>query len=184
MQPRRPLPLHPLLDRRQFLGQAGSGLASIALTQLLAQDQLLGKDAPQPLRPAINQQRPLAPRPAHFPAKAKNVLVIFCSGACSQLDTWDYKPELIQRHGQPLPGSDKLVTFQGENGALTKSPYDFKPRGQCGKWTSDLLPRLGELVDDLCFLHSLTGKTNTTALVRIIFPPGLHSKAFPAWVPG
>ena len=185
MQPRRPLPLHPLLDRRQFLGQAGSGLASIALTQLLAQDQLLGKDAPQPLRPAINQQRPLAPRPAHFPAKAKNVLVIFCSGACSQLDTWDYKPELIQRHGQPLPGSDKLVTFQGENGALTKSPYDFKPRGQCGKWTSDLLPRLGELVDDLCFLHSLTGKTNTHGPGENYLSTGFTLEGFPsmgAWV--
>jgi hypothetical protein len=60
---------------------------------------------------------PLAARPAPFRAKAKRALVIFCSGACSHLDTWDYKPELIRRHGQPLPGAEGLVTFQGEQGS-------------------------------------------------------------------
>ena len=44
--------------------------------------------------------------------------MIFCSGAVSHLDTFDYKPELIKRHGQPMPGADKLVTFQGEQGNL------------------------------------------------------------------
>ena len=56
------------------------------------------------------------------------MLVIFCSGACSQLDTWDYKPELAARHGQPMPGG-KLITFQGEQGNLTRSPWKFRPRG-------------------------------------------------------
>ena len=52
--------------------------------------------------------------------------MIFCSGACSHLDTWDYKPELIKRHDTPLPGSDKLVTFQGKSGNLVRSPWQFK----------------------------------------------------------
>ena len=77
------------------------------------------------------------------------MLVIFCSGACSQLDTFDYKPELIRRHGQPMPGSEKLITFQGEQGALTKSPWEFRPRGQSGKMVSDLVPHLGALADEI-----------------------------------
>src|SRR5206468_8723282 len=114
-----------------------------------------------PVRPAIDPKSPLAPRSPHFAAKAKRVLHIFCSGACSHLDTWDYKPELIKRHGQPMPGTDKLVTFQGENGNLTKSYWEFKPRGQSGKMISDLLPNLAELADEMCFIHSMTAKSNT-----------------------
>src|SRR3954452_24081071 len=81
-----------LLNRRDFLAHTGTGLSSIALASLCA-----------------------AKGKTHFPAKAKRVLHVFCSGACSPLDTWYYKPELIKRDGQPLPGTDKLVTFQGEN---------------------------------------------------------------------
>src|SRR5438309_517117 len=135
-----------LLDRRAFLRHAGTGLGGVALLSLLAEQGLLaqGKDR-SPIRPQIRPDAPLAPRAPHFTPKAKRVLVIFCSGACSHLDTWDYKPELIKRHEQPMPGSDKLITFQGENGNLIKSPYEFKPRGQSGKYISDLLPHLAEL---------------------------------------
>ena len=76
---------------------------------------------------------PLAPRPPHFPAKAKRVLHIFCTGAVSHLDTWDYKPALWKRDGQPMPGVEKLITFQGENGNLARSPWTFRQRGQTGK---------------------------------------------------
>src|SRR5215212_4473529 len=119
-------PLSPsglsLLRRRDFLGLAGPGLGGIALTALLAEQGLLR--ATTPIRPEIRPEAPHAPRKPHFPARAKKVLVIFCSGACSPLDSWDYKPELIKRHGEPLPGQEKLITFQGEQGALTKSLYD------------------------------------------------------------
>ena len=74
--------------------------------------------------------------------KAKRVLVIFCSGALSHIDALDYKPELVKRHNQPLPGADKLITFQGENGNLVKPLWQFHPRGQSGKMISDMLPRL------------------------------------------
>ena len=87
-----------LLDRRGFLAHMATGVGGIALAALLAEEGLLaaGPDGPE--------SRPLAPRPPHFPAKAKRVLHIFCTGAVSHLDTWDYKPELIKRHGQPMPG--------------------------------------------------------------------------------
>jgi len=86
--------------------------------------------------------------------------VVFCSGAISHIDTFDYKPELVRRHGSPLPGGDKLVTFQGQQGDLTRSPWKFKPRGECGKMVSELVDHLGDLADDMCFIHSMTSKSN------------------------
>ena len=94
-----------LLDRRGFLAHMATGMGGIALGALLAEDGLLAADGPRASRgQASAPAGPLAPRPPHFPAKAKRVLHIFCTGAVSHLDTWDYKPELIKRHGQPMPG--------------------------------------------------------------------------------
>lgn len=174
-----------LLNRRSFLTNTGTALGSIALAHLLARDQLLGAEPAatndhSPIRPQIDPAHPHAPRPPHFPAKAKNVIVIFCSGACSHLDTWDYKPELIKRDGQPLPGNEKLISFQGENGNVTKSPYAFKPRGQSGKMTSELLPKLGAMADDICFLHSLTSKTNTHGPGENFMSTGYTLDGFPS----
>ena len=149
-----------LLDRRRFLTHSADGLAGIALASLMASQGLLAAET-SPLRPAIRPEQPLGARLPHFAPKAKRVLMIFCSGACSHVDTWDYKPELIKRHNTPMPGSDELVTFQGKSGNLIKSPWKFKPRGQSGKYISDLLPKLAALADEMCFIHSMTSKTNT-----------------------
>ncbi len=173
-----------VLDRRSFLGHTAQGLSGIALASLLQGDGLLADDK-SPLRPRINPALPFAAREPNFPAKAKNVLLIFCAGACSQLDTFDYKPELIKRHGEPMPGADGLLTFQGKQGNLTKSPWEFKPRGQCGKMVSDLVPMLGELADEMCFIHSLTGKTNTHGPGENFMSTGFTLDGFPsvgAWV--
>ena len=174
----------PMLDRRRFLGQTSHGLSGIALASLLYRDGLLATDKTA-LRPLIDPSRPFASRSSHFAPKAKNVLMIFCAGACSQLDTFDYKPELIKRHGEPMPGADGLVTFQGKQGNLTKSPWEFKPRGQCGKMISELVPMLGDLADDMCFIHSLTGKTNTHGPGENFMSTGFTLEGFPsvgAWV--
>ncbi len=153
--------MNALLNRRTFLGDTARGLSGIALASLLRRDSLLASDSGGPIRPKIDPAHPFAARDAHHRSAAKRVLVIFCSGACSQVDTFDYKPELIRRHGQPMPGAENLVTFQGQQGNLTKSPWEFKPRGESGKMISDLVPHLAELADDMCFIHSMTGKTNT-----------------------
>src|SRR5688572_20867825 len=92
-----------LLRRRDFLARAGQGLGGIALASLLSEQGLL---ASNPIRPLIRPEGPLGARAPHFAAKAKRALVIYCSGACSHLDSWDYKPELIQRHGEALPGQE------------------------------------------------------------------------------
>ena len=128
----------------------------------------------------IDPSQPFASRAGHHPARAKKVLVIFCAGACSQIDTFDYKPELIKRHGQAMPGADKIITFQGEQGMLTKSPWEFKPRGQSGKMVSELVPHLAELADEMCFIHSMTGKTNTHGPGENFMSTGYTLDGFPS----
>ena len=172
------------LSRRSLLVDSAHGLGSIALASILSeQGALAGANSPR--RPTIDSTQPFAARQAHFEARAKNVVMIFCSGACSQLDTFDYKPELIRRHGQPMPGADGLVTFQGQQGNLTKSPWAFRPRGESGKMISDLVPMLGDLADDMCFIHSLTGKTNTHGPGENFMSTGFTLDGFPSmgsWV--
>src|SRR6059058_5555562 len=167
-----------LLNRRDFLRFGGTGLSGIGLLSLLAEQKLLG--AGPPIRPQWSPEHPNAPRPPHFTPKAKNVLVIFCSGACSHLETWDYKPELIKRHGTAMPGMDKLITFQGENGNLAKPLWEFKPRGQSGKMISEMLPNLAELADELCFVHSMTAKSNTHGPAENQMGTGFTLEGFPA----
>ncbi|MDR3636312.1 MAG: DUF1501 domain-containing protein [Isosphaeraceae bacterium] len=161
-----------LLDRRRFLGQMAGGLGNVALCGLLAQEGLLASEA--------GATNPLLAKPPHFPAKAKRIVQIFCTGAVSHLDTFDYKPELLKRDGQPLPGVDKLITFQGENGNLARSPWEFKPRGESGKMISDLLPELAGCADDLCFIHSLTSKTNTHGPGEMFMSTGFTLEGFPS----
>ncbi|MBM3981964.1 MAG: DUF1501 domain-containing protein [Planctomycetes bacterium] len=162
----------PLLNRRAFLRDAATGPSAVALAALLARaDERAPAD--------------LAPRKPHFEPKAKRVITIFCSGAVSHLDTFDYKPELVKRDGQPLPGNEKLITFQGENGNLVKPLWAFKPRGQSGKMVSDLLPNLAALADEMCFVHSMTAKSNTHGPAENQMSTGFTLDGFPsagAWV--
>ena len=88
---------------------------------------------------------PLAPRPRHFPAKAKSVIWLFMNGGPSQVDTWDYKPELAKRDGQELDGFDKNTGFfTGQVGPLMKSPFKFAQHGQCGTWVAEIFPAHGQ----------------------------------------
>src|SRR5262245_45918781 len=174
-RPLTPLGLH-LLDRRRFLSGLGSGMAGIALGSMLGGRGLLATES---------VEGPLSPRPPRFAPKAKRVIHIFCTGAVSHLDTWDFKPELIRRHGQPMPGVEKLVTFQGENGNLARSPWEFRPRGESGKMISDLLPNLAALTDEICFIHSLTSKTNTHGPGSLFISTGFTLDGLPgtgSWV--
>ena len=174
--------IHPFLNRRAFLSQSATALSGMALAQLLGRDGLLAAESgsKSPIRPKIDPANPNAVRGPHFMPRAKQVLMIFSAGGCSHLDTFDYKPELIKRHGQPMPGGDKLVTFQGGQGALNKSPWEFRPRGKSGKMISDLVPHLGELADEMCFIHSLKGKTNTHGPGENFMNTGFTLDGFPS----
>ncbi len=182
------IPINHFIDRRQFLSHTASGFGSVALASLLARDGLLGAQekvresaaGKNPITPVIDPGNPNAPRLPHFEPRAKQVLMIFCSGAVSQIDTFDYKPELIKHHGKPMPGGENLITFQGQQGNLTRSPWEFKPRGQSGKMISDLVPKLGDLADEMCFLHAMTGKTNTHGPGENFMCTGFTLDGFPS----
>jgi hypothetical protein len=131
-------------SRRDFLNQLAGGLSGVALGQMLASD-LRAADA----------------HPIHHAAKAKRVLQIFCPGAASHVDLWDYRPELEKHHGKPMPGGAAEVSFQGKNGNLMKSPWPFVPAGESGKMISSMLPAMGKHVDDIAFIHSMTSRSNT-----------------------
>ena len=147
----------------------------MALAGLLADDHLLGS----PIRPKINPDRPFSARKTHFPPRAKQALVIYCTGAVSHADTWEHKPELFRRHDTPMPGA--VNTFQGENGNLIQSSSGTsRPGGSCGKMTSDLLPELGSLADDFAFIHSLTSKTNTHGPGETFVSTGFILEGFPS----
>ncbi len=170
---------HHLLGRRDFLGATATGLSAVALTSLLQHEGLMAAGT-DPIDPS----RPHAARAPHFRPRARNVLVLFCAGACSQLETWDYKPQLVRRDGQPLEGGP-LVTFQGPAGNLARPQYAFRPRGESGKMVSDLIPHLAELVDDVAFVHSLTSKSNTHGPAENFMSTGFVQDGFPsvgAWV--
>ena len=167
-----------LLDRRRFLAQTGTGLSSIALAALMNEAGDLAAEE------RFDPARPHAARKPHYPAKAKNVLVIFCAGACSQLETYDYKPALIKQDGKPLKNGPS-VTFQGPAGNLARPQYKFRPRGQSGKMVSDMIPELGGIVDDLAFVHSLTSKSNTHGPAENFLSTGFVLDGFPsigAWI--
>ncbi|MCY2980155.1 MAG: DUF1501 domain-containing protein [Planctomycetota bacterium] len=170
-----------LLNRQQFLSNSATAIGSIALADMLCADGLLLDFTDQP---RIDPAQPYAARQPHFPAKAKNVVVIFCAGAVSQLETWDYKPELIKWDDKPLPGGPS-VTFQGPAGNLARPQYNFRQRGQTGKWVSDLIPHLAELTDDIAFVHSLTSTSNTHGPAENFLSTGFVLDGFPSlgsWV--
>jgi len=173
-----------LLDRRSFLGQAGMSMGALGLSHLLMSDQLLADDSPEPIRPNIKDGNPYTRRKPHFEMPAKQVLVIYLPGAVSHVDTFDYKPALYKLHGQKPPGIP-AVTFEGPTGNIAKPFWDFKPRGESGKMTSDLLPHLGGMVDDFCFIHSLTTQTSAHPQGENFFNTGFTMEGFPsfgAWV--
>lgn len=162
------------LDRRAFLAEAGTGMGCIALACLLAEEAQARQSAASPV----------APKPPMFRAKAKRVVQIFCPGAVSHLDSFEYKPELIKRHGQQLAG-EKLVTFQGTNGSIMKSPWAWKQHGKSGKWVTEIFPHLSTCVDDIAFVHSLTAKSNTHGPAMLQMSTGFILDGFPsmgAWV--
>jgi hypothetical protein len=159
------------LDRRRFLWHAGGGLGGIALTYLLGTEGLL---AAGPTRVGL-----------HHKARAKRVVQLFMSGAASQVDTFDHKPELIRRHGQKFDPGGKIELFQSSPGACMKSPWTWRPHGQCGKYVSSLLPHLATCVDDLAFIHSMVSKSNVHGPATFMQNSGFVLPGFPsmgAWI--
>jgi hypothetical protein len=167
------------LDRRTFLWHSGGGLGGIALSYLLGWEGLLAAG------PSMGKGKPELDGGLHHKAKAKRVVQLFMSGAASQVDTFDYKPELIKRHGQKFDPGGKVELFQSSPGACMKSPWTWKPQGQCGKYVSSLLPNLATCVDDMAFLHAMVSKSNVHGPATFMQSTGFVLPGFPsmgAWI--
>jgi hypothetical protein len=133
-----------LLARRQFLLNSGAGVGATALASLL----------PQNATAATN------PAP-----KAKHVIFLFMAGAPSQLDLFDYKPDLHKQFKKPLPksvtmGQRVTAMTRGKEQLVAPSMYKFSQQGKSGLWMSELLPHLSTVADDLCLVKTL----NTNAI--------------------
>jgi len=151
-------------SRRQFLASLGGGFGTVALAGLMAQEAW-GVGGPQLHIDPVN---PLAPRPPHFAAKAKNVIFLFMYGGFSHVDTLDYKPELARLDGKPVPQSIKDHQKDDRIGGvishcadkLLASPWKFGQHGKSGQWFSELLPNMARHADDLCVIKSLHGESS------------------------
>ncbi|QDU28309.1 hypothetical protein ETAA8_34090 [Anatilimnocola aggregata] len=159
-----------LPKRREFLKSAGLGFGSLALASMLQ------KDSQADVIPA----GPLAPKQPHLPPKVKSIIWLFMTGAPSQVDTWDYKPELQKRDGQELAGSDPKTGFFTTSGKCLKSPFEWKQHGESGSWVPEIFPHLSQHVDKMCFLHSMYLRQNNHAPASIELMCGTNRPGLPA----
>ena len=136
----RELPqIQPPLSRRELLKSSSAGFGMLALAGMLGQNRP-AKATEDGAKPG-----PLAPKAPHFPTKVKRIIFLFMEGAMSQMDTFEYKPELQASDGKTGPGGGKL----------TASKFKFAQHGQTGTWVSELYPNMAKHVDQLCFIRGL-----------------------------
>ncbi len=163
----------PYKSRREFLTQTGYGLGALSLAGAFS-----GGSIARAVEAVIDD--PLAPKQPHFPAKAKSVIWLHMAGAPSSLDLFDYKPELVRLHGQPLPDSFRKNLKTATDGgvqALYATKRTWKQYGQSGAWISDWLPNLANHVDDIAFLKG----SKTDGSTHVISSLKLHTSGL---VPG
>src|SRR5688572_15410254 len=152
-------------NRREFLKKAGAGFGMLALADLLC------AEAPDPM----------APRPPHFPARARSIIWLFMEGGPSGVDTFDPKPELTKRDGQKID----IDVFFGNPGPLMRSPFSFKQYGQSGAWVCEKYPNVAKHVDDFAFIKSLYSESNNHVPALYHINTGIPRPGFPsagAWV--
>jgi hypothetical protein len=163
------------VNRRDFLWQTGGGLGGVALSWLLGHQSALA-DVLRP-RPELNGG-------IHHPAKVRRIIQLFMNGGVSQVDTFDYKPELIKQDGQKKDFGIKTAVTSPV-GAVMKSPFAWKQHGECGRWVSSVFPHVAQCVDDLAFLMAMASKTNVHGPASYMQNTGFTLPGFPcmgAWV--
>ncbi len=146
---------HPLQrqTRRHFFQDCGIGVGKIALASLLAGDVCAA-----PASGDMSAERPTAPKPTHFPPRAKRVIYLFMAGAPSQLEMFDYKPKLAELEGKPIPPSviqGQRYAFIQPDAAVLGPRFRFARHGQSGAEISEVLPHLAKVVDDVAIVRSV-----------------------------
>ena len=162
------------MNRRESLWHSGGGLGGVALAALLGGDRLLAG------APALRPDGGL-----HHPPKAKRVVQLFMAGGASHLDLFDFKPELVKRHGKPADFGEHVEAFQDGLGPWLRPIWDFQPFGKSGKMLSEVVAPLGEAVDDTAFVHNMVGKTGVHSQGTLLQTTGFNRPGFPGlgcWV--
>jgi len=160
--------MNPCTNRRDFLSHLSTGLGGIALTSLLSRESFAASSP-------------------HFVPKAQRVIQLFMNGGASQCDLFDYKPQLIARHGQEFdPGTgDRVEASVSVPGAVMKSPFEWSQHGQSGRWVSSAIPHLAKSVDDMAFLMAMQSTSNVHGPAAYLQTSGFELPGFPcvgAWV--
>jgi hypothetical protein len=154
-------------SRRDFLWQAGGGLGGVALAHLLGQEGLLADQSGGFLGDGL-----------HHRAKVKRVIQLFMNGGVSQVDTFDYKPELEKRHGEDVDFGLKAAATS-KPGVVMRSPFNWQQHGESGRWVSDIFPHMAECVDDMAFLMAMASKSNVHGPASYMQNTGFISPGFP-----
>jgi hypothetical protein len=179
-------PMHPRFEflqhrtRRHFLKTASLGLGGVALSSLLGEAR--GDDAQR------SSSDPLAPRPSHFPGKAKRVIYLHMSGAPPHLDLLDYKPELVEHDGESCPDQflkGKRFAFTSGVPKLLGTRRKFKQCGDAGIWMSDAIPQLHDVADEVTVIRSMKTDEFNHAPAELLLYTGSPRQGRPsigAWV--
>jgi hypothetical protein len=146
----------PPLGRRAFLQEASLGFGTLALAHLLDQERTAAWASSSTHSEFVD----LRPRPGHFPARARSIILLMQVGGPSQIDLFDPKPELLLRDGQTH--SEQLETLQpgSETRKLMGCPFRFSRQGECGMDLSELIPAIGTVADDICLVRSMYSDNN------------------------
>lgn len=158
---------HSSFNRRSALHHGIGGFAGLALADMLHRD------------------RANADVVLHHPPKAKRIVQLFMAGAASHVDTFDHKPVLQNSNGQPWDPGEEVELFQSEPGDCFASPWEFKPYGQSSKQLSEIVAPLGDVVDEIAFIHNLVGKTGVHSQGTLLQTTGFNLPGFPSagsWV--
>ncbi len=170
--------------RREFLWETGCGFGAAALSSFLAGDGFFSQaTAAESQLPTF--ANPLAPKPSMLPGKAKSVIFLFMYGGPSHIDTFDYKPAMVGMDGKTIDVKTFGRGGHKSQGRVVEPRWSFSQRGECGKWVSDLYPHLGECVDDIAFLHSMTAESPIHGSALLMMNSGRLQSGNPAigsWV--
>lgn len=171
-----------LCSRRHFIRASAFSLGSMGLASLLSDEHLLAA----PVKPVLGGRSfNLEPKPAHRPAQAKAVISLFMMGGPSQIDLLDPKPEMAKWDGQPFPGKIKYDNAAEASSTVFASPYKFTAHGQSGTEVSELLPHLGDIVDDITVVRSMHTGVNNHLQSMLAMNSGTFRGGFPSlgsWV--
>lgn len=175
-----------LTTRRHFLKECRTGIGMIAFGSLLGGCDLFGSKSN--VKSKIDLSNPMAAKAPHFAAKAKSVIYLHMAGAPSQLELFDFKPELYKLHGENCPQSfieDKKFAFIRGVPTLLGPQANFKQHGSSGAWVSDHLPHFSSVVDDVAFLKAVNTDQFNHAPAQLLMHTGsarLGRPSMGSWV--